>query len=177
MESNLPSSTRRDHSTKAGDERLFEYGRLIGEGEAAGRFLPCRRVCAVLYLDRSDPTTQEKYVLVREDVARRSDLVTKREPLAQAAGLSKATAVPKRREIDGNERQSVEIGRQNLCRLVDRQNDAETQMRRRSNGLVLLQARQAHNTGGRRQRRVVRQLLPGIAYDPTTFKQRHRQPP
>ena len=60
---------------------------------------------------------------------------------------------------------------------VNRKDDAETQMRCRSNGLVLLQARQVQNTVGRRQRRVVRQLLPGITYDPTTFKQRHRQPP
>ena len=97
--------------------------------------------------------------------------------LAKTACLSKAAPIPKRREIDSDERQSVEIGRQNLCRLVDRQGDAETQLRRRSNGLVLLQASQAHNTGVRGQRCVVRQFLPGITHDPTTFKQQHRPPP
>jgi transposase len=40
--------------------------------------------------------------------------------LAKTACLSKAGPIPKRREIDSDERQSVEIGLQNLCRLVDR---------------------------------------------------------
>src|SRR5882672_4339042 len=143
-------------SAKAQEKRLFEQGGLIGEGETISRFLPRRGVCAVRRLDGSNSTPQQKRVLVRQDVARRSDLARKRQALAQATGLSKTAPVTKRREIDSNERQSVEIGRQNLCRLVNRQGDAETQMRCRSNGLVLLQARQAQNAGAPRQRRVVR---------------------
>jgi hypothetical protein len=51
---------------------------------------------------------QEKRVLVRQDVACRSDFARERQTLAQATGLSKAAPVPKRREIDSNERQSVD---------------------------------------------------------------------
>src|SRR5260370_33083296 len=133
---------------------------MIGEGEAVSRVLPCRGICAVLYLDGSDPTAQEKRVLVRQDVACGSDFARKRQMLAQAAGLREAAPVPKRREIDSNERQSVEIGRQNLCRLVDRQGDAETQMRRISNSLVLPQATRASNTRAPRHRRWLCQLAP-----------------
>jgi hypothetical protein len=83
MKSNLPSSTQRDHSTKAGDERLFENGGLIAEAEVVSSFLPCCKVCAVQGLDRSDPTAQEKRGLVGQDVACRSDLAGKRQALAQ----------------------------------------------------------------------------------------------
>src|SRR5260370_17287785 len=118
---------------------------MIGEGEAVSRVLPCRGVCTVLYLDSSDPTAQEKRVLVRQDVACGSDFARKRQMLAQAAGQREAAPVPKRREIDSNERQSVEIGRQNLCRLVNRKDNAEPQMPCRPNTLLLLQPRQYQN--------------------------------
>src|ERR1700726_3022 len=173
----IPRHAKSYRSAKAWQDRLFEYGGLIGEGEAVRRFLPCRGVSAVQRLDGSNSTAQQKRVLIRQGVAGRSDFARKRQMPAKTACLSKAAPIPKRREIDSNERQSREVGRQNLCRLVDRQGDAEKQVRCRSNGLVLLQARQAQNTGARRQRCVVRQGLPGITHDPTTFKQRHRQPP
>src|SRR5580693_2450911 len=71
-------------AAKACEDRLFEHGGLIAEAEVVSGFLPCFWVGAILHLDGSDATAQEKRVLVRQDVARRSDLVTKREPLAQA---------------------------------------------------------------------------------------------